>query len=230
MLKYLKEQVYLANQRLVNENLVILTWGNVSAYDKETGYVVIKPSGVPYKSMEETDMVVMDIDLNIVEGRYKPSSDAPSHIAMYKHWDKITSIVHTHSLYATSWAQAGLDIVVQGTTHADYFYGDIPCISCLSREEVQDNYEYYTGLKIVNEFKERRLNPLEMGACLINGHAPFTWGTTIDKAVENSVVLEMVSNLSLNTVLLNDKAKLPEYLLNAHYLRKHGENSYYGQN
>ncbi len=229
MLEQLKDQVFKANQKLVRENLVLLTWGNASAFDEKTGYLVIKPSGVPYDTMKAEDMVIVDLEGNVVEGRYKPSSDTPTHIALYKNWKNIKGVVHTHSLYATSWAQTGLDLVIQGTTHADYFYGDVPCLSLLTPQEVSDAYEHYTGMKIVSEFETKKINPLEMGACLLTGHGPFTWGETVDKAVENSMVLEAIAQMGINTLFLNPQAKLPQYILDKHYLRKHGVNAYYGQ-
>ena len=229
MLEQLKERVYLANQKLVRENLVILTWGNASAFDPDTQLLVIKPSGVPYDTMKVEDMVIVDLEGKIVEGKYKPSSDTPTHIALYKHWKNIKGVVHTHSLYATSWAQSGLDLVIQGTTHADYFYGDVPCLSLLTPEEVLDAYEYYTGMKIISEFETKKISPLEMGACLLTGHGPFTWGETVDKAVENSIVLEAIAQMGINTLSLNPQVKLPQYILDKHYLRKHGASAYYGQ-
>ena len=229
MLEQLKNEVFEANQKLVKENLVILTWGNASAFDKETGYLVIKPSGVSYSTMKAEDMVVVDLDGKVVEGKYKPSSDTPTHVALYKNWEDIGGIVHTHSLYATAWAQSGNDLYTQGTTHADYFYGDVPCLSLLTPEEVSESYEHYTGMKIVSEFENKNLKPLEMGACLLTGHGPFTWGKIVDKAVENSIVLEAVANMGIHTLSLNKEARLPKYILDKHYLRKHGVNAYYGQ-
>ncbi|MGL4561692.1 MAG: L-ribulose-5-phosphate 4-epimerase AraD [Brevinema sp.] len=229
MLEQLKKQVFLANKKLIEENLVILTWGNASAFDDKTGYLVIKPSGVSYNSMKEEDMVVVDLDGQVIEGAFKPSSDTATHIALYKNWKHIKGIVHTHSLYATAWAQSGLDLMIQGTTHADYFYGDVPCLSVLSQKEVSEAYEYYSGMKIVSEFENKSLNPLEMGACLLNGHGPFTWGESVDKAVENSIVLETIAKMGFHTLSLNPEAHLPKYILDKHYLRKHGANAYYGQ-
>lgn len=229
MLEKLKEQVFYANQKLVQENLVILTWGNASAFDTESGYLVIKPSGVSYKTMTVDDMVVVDLNGNVIEGNYKPSSDTPTHIALYKNWKNIKGIVHTHSLNATAWAQSGLDLIIQGTTHADYFYGDVPCLPLLTKQEVEESYEHYTGMKIVSEFQKRNLKPLEMGACLLTGHGPFSWGETVDKAVENSIVLETIANMGIKSLQLNPDARLPKYILDKHYLRKHGDNAYYGQ-
>jgi len=229
MLENLKEQVFQANQRLVRENLVILTWGNASAFDVESGYLVIKPSGVPYSTMTANDMVVVDLDGNIIEGGYKPSSDTPTHIALYKNWKNIKGVVHTHSLNATSWAQSGLDLMIQGTTHADYFYGVIPCLPLLTTKEVNDAYEHYTGMKIVSEFQKRNLKPLEMGACLLTGHGPFSWAETVDEAVENSIVLEAIATMGIKTLQLNADTRLPKYILDKHYLRKHGDKAYYGQ-
>ena len=230
MLESLKEKVYQANKKLVDEKLVILTWGNASAFDKESKLVVIKPSGVSYSTMKAEDMVVVDLDGNIVEGTHKPSSDTPTHLEIYRTWGNVIGgVVHTHSTHATAWAQSGTDIPIQGTTHADYFYGDIPCLEVLSESEVKDNYEHFTGVKIVSEFKERKINVVEMQACLLTGHGPFTWGSTVDKAVENSIVLEEVAKMGLHTLQLNNTIKLPQYILDKHYLRKHGKNAYYGQ-
>lgn len=230
MLEKLKERVFACNQQLSSQGLVILTWGNASAYDPGSNYVVIKPSGISYTEMSADDMVVVDLDGTVIEGRYRPSSDTPTHLALYKKWgEMIQGIVHTHSTYATVWAQSGKDIPIQGTTHADYFYGDIPCLSTLSRKEVEERYEYFTGIKILNEFEQRNLDPLAMGACLLSGHGPFTWSNTVEKAVENSIVLEAVAKMAILTCSLNPKMRLPDYIFNKHYLRKHGENAYYGQ-
>lgn len=230
MLESIKKQVYQANKKLVTENLVILTWGNASAYDPESGFVVIKPSGVSYDTMTEEDMVIVDLEGNIIEGQFKPSSDTPTHLEIYKIWgEKIRGVVHTHSSYATAWAQSGEDIPIQGTTHADYFYGDIPCLGVLTEVEVEKAYEYFTGVKIVTEFKRKNINPTEMGGCLLTGHGPFTWGGNIDKAVENSIVLEAIAHMAFFTLQLNKKIKLPNHIKDKHYFRKHGKNAYYGQ-
>lgn len=230
MLEKLKEKVFFANKKIVQENLVILTWGNASAFDQKSELLVIKPSGIPYDTMKSEDMVIVDLNGNVIEGKLKPSSDMPTHLEIYRQWgDRVQGVVHTHSIYATAWAQSGLDIPVQGTTHADYFYGDIPCLGFLTKEEVKENYEHYTGVKIVSEFERKKIDPLKMGACLLAGHGPFTWGGNVEKAVENAIVLETVAKMGFSTLLLNRNIKLPEYILDKHYLRKHGENAYYGQ-
>ncbi|MGL5955602.1 MAG: L-ribulose-5-phosphate 4-epimerase AraD [Brevinema sp.] len=229
MLEQLKEKVFQANQQLVQKQLVILTWGNASAFDPESGYAVIKPSGVAYDLMTANDMIVVDLDGIVIEGRFKPSSDTPTHLALYKHWKGICGIVHTHSLHATAWAQSGLDLTIQGTTHADYFYGDIPCIPSLNIEETEQAYEHYTGMSIISEFKKRNLDPLNMGACLLSGHGPFSWSKSVEKAVENSVVLETIAQMGFLCASLNPHARLPQYILDKHFLRKHGPNAYYGQ-
>lgn len=230
MLDQLKEEVFAANKKLVSEGLVILTWGNASAYDEASGYFIIKPSGVPYDTMKASDMVVVDLDGKVVEGAFKPSTDMPTHLALYKAWGKeVRGVVHTHSKHAVMWAQAGLDVPILGTTHADYFYGDVPCFGVLSEKEVDEAYEKNTGLKIVTGFAERKIQPLECPACLLSGHGPFTWGKTVAKAVENSVVLEAVSEMALHTLALSPKSRLPRHVMDKHYLRKHGKNAYYGQ-
>lgn len=230
MLEELKEKVFESNQLLSREQLVVLTWGNASAYDSHSDLVVIKPSGVSYDSMTPQDMVVLDLEGKVIEGKYRPSSDTPTHLALYRNWGtQVQGIVHTHSTYATVWAQSGRDIPIQGTTHADYFYGDIPCLPTLTVEEVAQAYEHNTGIKILAEFKVRELNPVEMPACLLTGHGPFTWGSTVEKAVENSIVLEAVAKMATYNYIVNPKVRLPGYILNKHYLRKHGKDAYYGQ-
>ena len=180
--------------------------------------------------MKVEDMVVVDLNGQVIEGEYKPSSDTPTHLALYKAWGKsIQGIVHTHSVYATAWAQSGKTLFIQGTTHADYFYGDIPCIKPLTQAEVEDRYEYLTGVKIVTEFQKQELDPTTIGACLLTGHGPFTWGGSVEKAVENSIVLETIAKMGLQTIQLDTDIRLPQYILDKHYLRKHGRDAYYGQ-
>lgn len=228
MLESLKEEVFKANMLLPKYNLVTFTWGNVSGIDRDKSLVVIKPSGVEYEKMSKEDMVVVDFDGNIVEGNLKPSSDTLTHIELYKNFKDIKGIVHTHSTYATIWAQAGVNIPVLGTTHADYFYGDIPCTREMTKEEIQINYEKETGKVIVERFAE--INPNDIKAVLVNCHGPFTWGENPLKAVENSVVLEEISRMALNSLVLNNKLEsISEVLLDKHYLRKNGKNAYYGQ-
>ncbi|UCH13784.1 MAG: L-ribulose-5-phosphate 4-epimerase [Bacteroidales bacterium] len=227
MLKELKDKVLHANLSLVKHELVIFTWGNVSGIDREKGIVVIKPSGISYDDMKVDDMVLVNLDGNVVEGDLKPSSDTPTHLILYKNFKEIGGIVHTHSEWATSWAQAGRPIPAYGTTHADYFYGEIPCTRKLTKKEIDKDYELNTG-KVINErFKE--LDYKAMPGVLVNGHAPFTWGNDPDEAVHNAVVLEEVAKMALRTEALGNTNPVDRYLLDKHYLRKHGKNAYYGQ-
>ncbi|SHJ28436.1 L-ribulose 5-phosphate 4-epimerase [Tangfeifania diversioriginum] len=227
MLEQLKEQVLQANLDLVKHGLVVFTWGNVSGIDRENGMVVIKPSGVPYEKMRPKDMVVLNMYGQVVEGTLKPSSDAPTHLVLYRQFENTGGVVHTHSEWATSWAQAGYDIPALGTTHADYFYGEIPCTRKMTQQEIQENYEQETGKVIVNRFKN--LNPDEIPGVLVNNHGPFAWGTNADNAVHNAVVLEEVAKMAFRTLMLNPEAEMGKNLLDKHFLRKHGKNAYYGQ-
>ncbi len=227
MLKKLKEQVCLANLDLVKYHLVIFTWGNVSGIDRKKGLVVIKPSGVSYKGMKPDDMVVLDMEGKIVEGNYKPSSDTATHLVLYKNFPNIGGIVHTHSEWATSWAQAGMPIPALGTTQADYFYGEIPCTRKMTDEEIRGAYELETGNVIVERFSD--LNPDYIPGVLVNNHAPFCWGTDPDNAVHNAVVIEEVAKMTFRSLHLNPDAKMPQSLLDKHFLRKHGKDAYYGQ-
>lgn len=235
MLEELKEKVFRANLDLVKHGLVIFTWGNVSAIDRATGLVVIKPSGVSYETMRAEDMVVVDLDGKVVEGDLRPSSDTPTHLVLYKAFPEIGGVVHTHSTYATAWAQAGLDIPNVGTTHADYFHDDIPCTRDMKKSEVFGEYEKETGNVIVERFKG--MNPVDTPAVLVRNHGPFTWGTDADNAVHNAVVLEQVAKmgfvavtLNLSTLdLVNHKPSMNKLLIEKHYSRKHGPNAYYGQ-
>lgn len=234
MLEELKEKVFQANLQLVKYGLVVLTWGNVSAIDKETNLVVIKPSGVPYDTMKASDMVVMDLQGNKVEGELNPSSDTPTHLELYRKFKDIGGIVHTHSSWACSWAQAGCDIPAYGTTHADFANGDIPCARGLTEEEVNGEYELNTGKVIVEEFENRGIMPEECPAVLIHRHGPFTWGKDPFKAVENALILEEVAKMAVRTqsIAQYDKGSdigIEQYLLDKHYQRKHGKNAYYGQ-
>ncbi len=231
MLENLKEQVYQANLELVKQQLVIFTWGNVSGYAPDLGLVVIKPSGVDYEMMKASDMVVVDLEGKVVEGKLSPSSDTPTHLELYKKYPKLRGIVHTHSEYATSFAQALCDIVPYGTTHADYFYGPIPCTRDLSKVEVANDYEKNTGLVIIETLFERGINPEEIPGVLVGHHGPFAFGNSPKNAVHNAKVLEEVSKMALRTILINDNAiPVSQELLDKHYLRKHGKNAYYGQN
>ena len=236
MLEELKEKVFQANLDLVKHNLVIFTWGNVSAIDREKGLVVIKPSGVSYANMKASDMVVVDLQTGkVVEGDLNPSSDTPTHLVLYRGFPEIGGVVHTHSTYATAWAQAGRDIPNIGTTHADYFHDDIPCTRNMKKSEVFGEYEKETGNVIVERFKD--MNPNDTPAVLVRNHGPFTWGTDADNAVHNAVVLEEVakmafisSTLHLNTLdVIDHVPSMNKLLIEKHYSRKHGPNAYYGQ-
>ena len=228
MLEELKEKVFHANLELVKHGLVIFTWGNVSAIDRESGLVVIKPSGVSYDEMKAEDMVVVDLDGKVVEGRLKPSSDTPTHVVLYKAFPEIGGVVHTHSTYGVTFAQAGLDIPAFGTTHADYFYGDIPCTRDLTAEEIEEAYELNTGNVIVETFAGK--DPMAVPGVVVKNHGPFAWGRTPAGAVYNAVVLDQVAEMAYNTMTLNPRTKrVHQYLLDKHYFRKHGANAYYGQ-
>jgi len=230
MLDKLKQEVYDANMELVRQNLVIYTWGNVSAIDPETKYVVIKPSGVKYHEMKAEEMVVVDLEGNIIEGEMRPSSDTPTHLELYRSFENIGGVVHTHSEWATSWAQAGRDIPSYGTTHADYFYGDIPCTRVLSEEEISKDYELNTGKVIVETLIKNSYKPLEMPGIIVNNHGPFTWGKNAKDAVHNAKVVEEVAKMAFRTEKINQEVtSIKDHLLDKHYLRKHGKNAYYGQ-
>ena len=230
MLEELKKKVFEANMELPKRGLVTYTWGNVSGIDREAGLFVIKPSGVDYETMSWEDMVVMDLEGNKVEGRYKPSSDTPTHLELYKRYEEIGGIVHTHSPEATSWAQAGRSIPLYGTTHADYFYGEIPCARSLTPAEIDEAYEKNTGLVIIETFDQRGLNPMYTPGVLCTNHGPFTWGKDAAEAVHNAVVLEEVAKMALKTELINPEVKpAPDCIRDKHFFRKHGENAYYGQ-
>lgn len=227
MLENLKEQVFKANLELVKYNLVIFTWGNVSA--REGDYVVIKPSGVDYDTMKADDMVVLDLDGNKIEGKYNPSSDTPTHLELYKAFPKIKGITHTHSNYATSFAQAGKPIEAFGTTHADYFYGDIPTTRYLTKEETEVDYEKNTGKVIIETFKNK--DYMSIPGVLVRSHGVFSWGKDAHNSVHNAVVMEELAKMNYQTLVLNQgDNKLPQYTLDKHYNRKHGKNAYYGQN
>ena len=231
MLDELKKQVYEANLLLPKYGHVTFTWGNVSAIDRETGLVVIKPSGVEYDKLTPQNMVVVDLLGNVVEGDYRPSSDTATHIELYKAFDKIGGVVHTHSSYATSWAQSGRGIPCYGTTHADYFYGEIPCVRCLNEKEIEDAYEENTGHLIVNEFERLKKDPEAVAAVLCKNHGPFAWGKDAFEAVHNAVVLEEVAKMAYCTEIINTSVNpAPQELQDKHYYRKHGANAYYGQN
>ena len=227
MLEQLKEKVCKANLDLVKHGLVIFTWGNVSAIDRESGLVVIKPSGVSYDNMKPSDMVVVDLDGNIVEGDLRPSSDTPTHLVLYKAFREIGGVVHTHSTYATAWAQAGKDIPNIGTTHADYFHDAIPCTADMTKEEVQGAYELETGNVIVKRFEG--INPVHTPGVLVKNHGPFSWGKGADEAVHNAVVMEQVAKMAFIAFSVNPELTMNPLLVEKHFSRKHGPDAYYGQ-
>ena len=229
MLEELKQEVCAANLELVARGVVIYTWGNVSGIDRKTGLVVIKPSGVSYESMTAEDMVVVDLEGHIVEGNLRPSSDTPTHLALYRRFPELGGVVHTHSAYAVTFAQAGRDIPALGTTHADYFYGDIPVSRSLTQEETETDYEGNTGKVIIETVEQRGKPPLSVPAVLVRNHGPFTWGKTPAEAVYHAVVLEKVAHMAWHTLLLSPSASLPTFVLDKHYQRKHGPKAYYGQ-
>lgn len=230
MLEQLKEEVLEANLALPKYGLVTFTWGNVSAVDREKGLVVIKPSGLEYDGMKASDLVVLDLDGNKVEGDYKPSSDTPTHLALYRAYPELGGIVHTHSQWATSWAQAGRPIPALGTTHGDYFYGEIPCTRRMTPKEIQGEYELETGNVIIETFKEKKIDPSQMPAVLVFSHGPFSWGTDAQNAVHNAVVLEEVARMAYRSLTLSPgQVKMQDELLDKHFLRKHGSGAYYGQ-
>ena len=230
MLEELKQQVYEANMLLPKYHLVTFTWGNVSGIDRESGFFVIKPSGVDYEELTPDAMVVVDLDGKVVEGQYRPSSDTATHVELYKAFPNIGGVVHTHSPYATSWAQSGRDIPCYGTTHADYFYGPIPCLRCLNEEEIAEAYEENTGHLIVNEFARLGKDYEAVPAVLCKNHGVFTWGKDGHEAVHNAVVCEEVAKMAYRCEVINpDVSPAPQELQDKHYYRKHGANAYYGQ-
>jgi len=228
MLKELKQQVWQANMDLQKHGLVVFTWGNASGIDRKKGLVVIKPSGVDYDQMQPEDMVVLDLEGNQVEGKLRPSSDTPTHLVLYRKFPAIGGVVHTHSTCATAWAQAGKSIPAFGTTHADYFYGEVPCTRSLTKEEIQGEYEEETGNVIVEKFEQ--MNPIHVPGVLVTNHGPFSWGKDAHDAVYHAVVLEEVAKMALYTCSINPEIKaMDQTLLDKHFLRKHGKNAYYGQ-
>lgn len=230
MLEELKERVYKANMELPARGLVTYTWGNASEIDRKSGLFVIKPSGVEYEKLSPDDMVVVDLEGNVVEGKYRPSSDTPTHLELYKSWPEIGGIVHTHSSCAASWAQAGRDISLYGTTHADYFFGPIPCARSLTPDEINEAYEKNTGRVIIETFEKRNINPVYTPAVLCVNHGPFTWGKNAEEAVYHGVVLEEVAKMALQTELINpDVSHAPDSIRDKHFYRKHGKDAYYGQ-
>lgn len=230
MLEDLKQKVWKANLLLPKYNLVTFTWGNVSEYDPKSGYFVIKPSGVAYEEMQASDMVVCDLEGNVVEGDLNPSSDTPTHAYLYKQMPHLGAITHTHSTYATVWAQAGVDLFVAGTTHADNFYGPVPCTRHLDPANIKQNYEHETGIMIAEAFHARGLTWEQMPAVLVNNHGPFTFGQNAFKSVNNAKILEVVSEMAVHNYSINKTNNaVSKALIDKHYYRKHGENAYYGQ-
>ena len=229
MLEQLKQEVLKANLALRDHALVTLTWGNASGIDRERGLVVIKPSGVDYDVMKAEDMVVLDLDGNVVEGELNPSSDAPTHLELYRRFENIGGVVHTHSAFATAFAQARADIPALGTTHADHFYGDIPCTRDMTGEEIKGEYELETGKVIVETFRERAIDPDNMPAVLVASHGVFTWGSNVKKAEENALVAEKTAEMAYYSISIEPVKKIKKTLLDKHFWRKHGANAYYGQ-
>ncbi len=233
--KLIKEQAYEANMEIPAQHLALYTWGNVSALDIDKGVFAIKPSGVPYGELTPDSMVIVDFDGNVVEGKLRPSSDTPTHAVLYKEFvaergNKIGGIIHTHSTFAVSWAQAVKSVPLFGTTHADHIQTSVPCTPYLSRDAVERDYEKETGKLIVSHFDEQKLNPSEVNMVLVGGHGPFCWGDNANKAVYNAAVLEEICHMALNTLAIDPSAQaLPDYIISKHYLRKHGPNAYYGQ-
>lgn len=226
----IRQAAYEGNMQLPALGLVLFTFGNVSVADRAAGVFAIKPSGVPYAQLRPEDMVVVDFDGQVVEGRQRPSSDTQTHAVLYKHWPTIGSIVHTHSTYATAWAQAQRDIPIMGTTHADHLTEDVPCAPVMSDEMIRGDYEYETGFQILNDFAKRRLDPKEVEMILVSNHAPFTWGKDVHKAVYNAAVLEELAKMAWVSLQINPAApRLKEALIRKHFERKHGKDAYYGQ-
>lgn len=230
MLESLKEEVFQANLELKRQNVVIYTWGNVSGITEDRKYMVIKPSGIAYEKMKAEDMVVVELETGkVADGKWNPSSDTETHLVLYRYFPTLRGVVHTHSTYAVSFAQAGKAIKALGTTHADYFYGDIPCTRALREEEVKEAYERNTGNVIVECIEELKLDPLAVPGIIVKNHGPFAYGNSPAKAVENAVVLEKAAEMAFRTLLLNPNASMEQYILDKHYFRKHGKNAYYGQ-
>ena len=230
MLDELKQKVCAANLELFNKNAVIYTWGNVSEFDRSKNLIVIKPSGIAYENLTPDDMVIVDVSTGEVkEGRWKPSTDTPTHLELYRAFSEICGVAHTHSINATAFAQAGINIPALGTTHADYFFGDIPCTRELSEQEIKENYESNTGKLIVETIQNLNSTPLELPGILVKNHGVFTFGRNANEAAFNAVVLEKIAEIAFKTLLLNDQATISRHLLEKHFERKHGQNAYYGQ-
>lgn len=229
MLEQLKQKVFEANLLLPKYHLVSFSWGNVSEITEDRKYVVIKPSGVPYENMKVEDMVVVDMNGNVVDGKLKPSSDLLTHLEIYRNFLDVKGICHTHSTFATSWAQALKDIPALGTTHADTFYGDVPCTRLMNKAEIENDYELNTGKVIVETFDKRNIDPIQIPGVIVASHGPFTWGKDSIEAVENSVMLEEISKMDFISTNIDKCKTMQQELLDKHYFRKHGKNAYYGQ-
>lgn len=230
MLEKLKEEVCAANIDLFSKGVVVYTWGNVSGIDREHGFVVIKPSGINYEIMTADDMVIVELNSGkVIEGKWKPSSDTPTHLELYRTFFTIEGIAHTHSINAVAFAQAGMEIPALGTTHADYFHGNIPCTRGLLKEEVENFYEKNTGKVIIETIKAKNYNIMDIPGIIVKNHGPFAWGRNVTEAVHNIVVMEKIAEMNLKSLMLNPKSYMDSYLLNKHYMRKHGFNAYYGQ-
>jgi L-ribulose-5-phosphate 4-epimerase len=225
----LKMEAFEINMGIVRERLVVLTWGNASSLDHSKGIFAIKPSGVSYSVLKWQDMVLVDLDGNVIDSKLKPSSDTLTHIEIYKAFNIVGGIVHTHSPWATIWAQAGKSVPVIGTTHSDHFNGDIPCLPYLGKDKVINGYEKETGLQIVEFFLKNKINPIHMPSCLLSGHASFAWGENTHKAFENAIALEACANMAYHSLQLSNNIEFPNYILEKHFSRKHGVNAYYGQ-
>jgi L-ribulose-5-phosphate 4-epimerase len=223
-----KKSVLYANKWIVDKGLVELTWGNVSCYDRQKSTIYIKPSGVSLDSIKEDDISSLTIKGSLLSGK-KPSVDTPTHLEIYRNFSNVNCVIHTHSKYATIFAQANMSIPCLGTTHSDYFYGPIPCVEHPNMQEVNSDYEKQTGIGICNYFESNKINPLQMGSCLVKGHGVFSWGPNIEKALEKAYVLELIAEMAYKTIIINPDAKLERFILDKHFLRKHGENKYYGQ-
>lgn len=228
-LDQLKQEAFEVNMAIVRERLVVLTWGNASSFDRSNGIFAIKPSGVSYSLLKWQDMVLVDLDANVIDSKLKPSSDTLTHLEIYKGFNSVGGIVHTHSPWATIWAQSGKAIPVLGTTHSDHFNGEIACLPYLSKEKVISSYEKETGIQIVESFISMKIDPLYMPACLLSGHASFTWGIGCKEAFENAVALESCAHMAYHSIVLNHSIQFPDYVLEKHFSRKHGKNAYYGQ-
>lgn len=228
-LDQLKQEAFEVNMGIVRERLVVLTWGNASSFDRAHGIFAIKPSGVSYSLLKWQDMVLVDLDGNVIDSKLKPSSDTLTHLEIYKGFNSVGGIVHTHSPWATIWAQASKSIPVLGTTHSDNFNGDVPCLPYLNKDKVEGAYEKETGIQIVEYFKKHHLEPIHMPGCLLSGHASFSWGETSQKAFDNAVALEACAHMAYFSLSINSKIDFPEYILEKHFSRKHGKNAYYGQ-